>query len=286
MIKLIVSDLDGTLLNDSHDLDQESANAIKKAQEAGFEFMVATGRHDESVFPMFEKHGVSCNCILLNGALYMNHKHEVLKEVVMDGNKASKIMHLLEHHDIHAHLYVKEGIVAMHPEAIKQEFMNHMKAEGLSEEEISELLASTNFMEYQEEITDLDAYFAKQPTVYKIEAFCEEGTNLQKLRESLKAIDGIAISSSIGNNFEITEEQAQKGIMLESLLPTLGYRKEEVVFFGDSSNDLSMMERFPYAVAMENATKEILEAANYHIGKFSDHAVANAILDIIKQQKQ
>ena len=49
MIKLIVSDLDGTLLNEKHRISDVSLTAIQAAREAGIDFMIATGRHQENV---------------------------------------------------------------------------------------------------------------------------------------------------------------------------------------------------------------------------------------------
>lgn len=285
MIKLIVSDLDGTLLNKAHLVDEISANAIKYAQAEGYEFMVATGRHDGSVLPMFKEYGIECNYILLNGALYKDSHGNVIKEIPLDIKKASAIMHYLEEEGIRAHLYTKDGIAAMHPEDILTDFIEHLKGENISDEEIAEILEKSNFGTMDITIDSLDDYFDKSPVVYKIEAFSKDEGLLQKIRTKLQKMEGIAISSSIGNNFELTDIRAQKGILLEELLPMLGYAKDEVLVFGDSLNDLTMMERFPYAVAMENACSEILEAASYTIGNYKDHAVAKAIYTVIEMQK-
>ena len=44
MIKLIASDMDGTLINSSHEISSRNLNAIRRAQESGIEFAIATGR--------------------------------------------------------------------------------------------------------------------------------------------------------------------------------------------------------------------------------------------------
>ncbi|MFR6488184.1 MAG: HAD family hydrolase, partial [Clostridium sp.] len=69
MIKLVACDLDGTLLDEAHQLPLRNIQAIHNLQQAGITFMAATGRNYQSVAPMFEKEGIRCDCLLLNGAL-------------------------------------------------------------------------------------------------------------------------------------------------------------------------------------------------------------------------
>ena len=55
MIKLVACDLDGTLLDEAHQLPARNIQAIHNLQQAGITFMTATGRNYQSVAPMFEK---------------------------------------------------------------------------------------------------------------------------------------------------------------------------------------------------------------------------------------
>ncbi|MDZ5010986.1 HAD-IIB family hydrolase, partial [Clostridium perfringens] len=58
MINLIASDMDGTLLNNDHDIDKETVEAIRKAEEAGIIFAISTGREYESVKKLLDKHNI------------------------------------------------------------------------------------------------------------------------------------------------------------------------------------------------------------------------------------
>jgi len=68
MIKLIASDMDGTLLNASMQISEENIQAIKYAQSKGIEFMVATGRNRKEALPPLQEAGIDCAMITLNGA--------------------------------------------------------------------------------------------------------------------------------------------------------------------------------------------------------------------------
>ena len=88
-----------------------------------------------------------------------------------------------------------------------------------------------------------------------------------------------------------TEELAQlrvlprgwdKGSAVAVIARALGVRMDEVAVFGDSDNDLSMIEAVPNAVAMGNANDRVRAAARWHIGDAADEAEADALLDIAR----
>ena len=68
MIKLIASDMDGTLLNDHIDVSLSNAQAIKRAQENGIHFVIATGRDYPLASHPLKGHAIECPIITLNGA--------------------------------------------------------------------------------------------------------------------------------------------------------------------------------------------------------------------------
>ena len=89
MIKLIASDMDGTLLNSNHDIDKETVDAIRKAEEAGIIFAISTGREYESVKEVLDKHNIKAQCILSNGAEYRDEDGNILDiiNINMDATK-------------------------------------------------------------------------------------------------------------------------------------------------------------------------------------------------------
>ena len=68
MIKLIASDMDGTLLNSKHTISEGNIKAIKAAQEKGLHFTIVTGRSYDMVKPLLNEFDIQCECILMNGA--------------------------------------------------------------------------------------------------------------------------------------------------------------------------------------------------------------------------
>ena len=78
-------------------------------------------------------------------------------------------------------------------------------------------------------------------------------------------------------SFEITNENAQKGLILEKVIDLLNIKKEEVIVLGDGMNDITLFERFPYSFAPNNAEKVIQEKAYNVVSSCKDGAVSEAI---------
>lgn len=285
MIKLIVSDLDGTLFNSKHALDQRSADVIHKAQGAGIEFMVATGRAKENVLPYFEEFDIKCSKILLNGAMYLNAKDQVERSIPMIHDDVCMIMNLLHEQDVIGQIFYKGGIACTNPQRLHQEFKKRMKMrEHVSDEVIEDMLQEHGFCHYDLIIDDINKFLQENPDVYKIEAFANDEKAIATIREKLKSVLHLAISNSIADNIEITAIQAQKGWMLERICEQRGFRKEEVVTIGDSMNDYSMIHNFPNSYAMANACPQILQAAAHHTLTNHEGGVVSVIEKILEEQ--
>ena len=110
MIKLIASDMDGTLINSSHEISSRNLNAIRKAQESGIEFAIATGRDYSMVKPFLDKYQLKCEAIVMNGAEYRDCKGEVIESIGIEKDKVKDIIvEILKESSI-VDIYTSEGI--------------------------------------------------------------------------------------------------------------------------------------------------------------------------------
>ena len=110
MIKLIASDMDGTLLNNNHDIDKETVEAIRKAEEAGIIFAISTGREYESVKPILDKHNIKAQCILSNGAEYRDEEGNILDKVNINEESAKRVIDILEKNNLSARIFTNKGV--------------------------------------------------------------------------------------------------------------------------------------------------------------------------------
>ena len=79
MIKVIASDMDGTLLGDDHRIAPETLAAVRRACDAGIRFMVATGRNFPGAMEELKGTELTCDYVVSSGAEVRNPQQEVVK---------------------------------------------------------------------------------------------------------------------------------------------------------------------------------------------------------------
>ena len=119
--------------------------------------------------------------------------------------------------------------------------------------------------------------------IMKVLAFDSDLEKIDRVSKRLSESNHLAISSSSRGNIEITHSDAQKGIALESIAEKLGVDMDEVMAIGDNLNDVSMLSRVGYPVAMENATDEVKAVANYITESNEQDGVGNAIIKYLDE---
>ncbi len=123
-----------------------------------------------------------------------------------------------------------------------------------------------------------------EPTYVKANAWCSgDRAHItavrDMLREEFPTMDFV-FPSPTAPIIDISPKGWSKGTAVRYLANELGLSLDEVAVFGDSENDLSMIEAVPNSVAVSNASEEIARAARWHIGSSASDAVADALFDI------
>lgn len=286
MIKLVAVDLDGTLLDENHQLNDRTAQAIKKIQKQGITFMVATGRNYKSVLPLFKEKGIVCDYLLLNGALISDYHGNPILQIPFSIDAAEKAISVLEKSELPYHINTEKGIITTNAEKCRMMFIKHMKRHGMSDEEIDEMMRTSSFGRYDREVKDTSAYLKENPVIYKMEAFGDEEKKITDTFSELNKIEELAITNSVADNIEVTVKQAQKGIALKELCKMKQIKEEEVVVIGDSLNDLSMMKEFKNSVAMKNAIDIIKQSASYITENNYDFGVSLVLEDLVRDSEK
>ena len=113
MYKLIAIDLDGTLLNSYGIIPEENRKAIKKAQEAGINVVLASGRTTNSVKSLAEELGGNEYIICGNGSLiYDLKKEEIIYDKFIEKTKALQIIQICEQNSIYYNVYTEDMVIA------------------------------------------------------------------------------------------------------------------------------------------------------------------------------
>ncbi|MBS6599882.1 MAG: Cof-type HAD-IIB family hydrolase [Clostridium sp.] len=287
MIKVIASDMDGTLLNNNHEIDEETAKAIKKAEEKGIIFVISTGREYENVKYLLDKQNIKCQCILSNGAEYRDEMGNILDVININEKSSRKILKILKENNISARMFTNKGIytTATKEEALLEVTFRTLAFDPhLTKEEAKKIAEKEKFFTCLKYIDDFEKFFEEGIEIRKFVAFHEDIKLIEKLKKIIGEIEGLAVSSSFNDNIEITDINAQKGIILEKVITKMGIDKKDVMILGDSFNDYSMFEIFEESVAMKNAISEIKKIAKYITDTNDNQGVAKAIYNVLNNK--
>lgn len=288
MIKLIASDMDGTLLNNDLVVPEENISAIKEAQKAGIEFMIATGRGIHEALPLLEKYHLHPAYITLNGAQVFDENEKVQVELPLNLEVSHQIISTLRKYKLYFEMVTNQGIFSNSKVQRINNIANlitNLNPDTPFKLAIALSSARLELMKIQY-IKDYDELLARPAiNIFKIIAFdSNHPNNLISVKNDLinEFNSKIIITSSSKFNIEINDIHAQKGIALKKYADKKGINSDEIMTLGDNINDTTMIQYAKYSVAMENAVDSIKKIANYITTRNDQAGVAKAIKKAIQ----
>ena len=292
MIKLLVSDMDGTLFNSDQEISPYNLAAIRQAQKNGVRFMIATGRNIDTIGPTLEKYDLNCGLILMNGAEIRDENLNIISTINIDQNIIPSLANQLEEMG-----YIPEYMTNHYSQiCCTEEKMDRNMGYRMmsldrdhlisSIEEAIEIGKKSIFKRTLERNDSLEDFLAKNLEIRKIIVFHPDGEQNKKNRFELqKQFPELSILSSYPDNIEINSIHAQKGYGLQKAIEKMSIAKEEVAIFGDGYNDLSLFELFSNSYATANAQPEIKEKAKEIIPSNNENGVGIKINELLFQNK-
>lgn len=268
-IKLIATDMDGTFLDDEKRIPEENLRALRECAARGIEIVPATGRTLMGLPEELKRLPGVRYAILTNGAMVADLKENRLIDTCrIPVETAVRIMETARFSDDDVMYDAYIDAVAYTIKEFYENTERYVPTAGLAE-----LVRKTRRV-----VWDNIAYVKEQKkAVDKINMYFIDMEAKKRMREALKEIPGILVSSSIPNNLEINAEGADKGGALLRLAEFLGIGQEETMAFGDGENDLSMVKMAGIGVAMANGEEDVKAAADYVTISNNEAGVAAAI---------
>lgn len=288
MIKVIASDMDGTLLGDDHKPAAETLEAVKEACESGIRFMIATGRNFPGAMNELEGTGLVCDYLVASGAEVRDPQQNIVSRMPISMELSSRIYDAVKEFPVSV-IFCTDGYDYRlgTAEEVEESILLELELfhSNCSREELVQMPIYQRTKERTKYVTDLKELEKEGIPIYKLFLFSLDTEMLGKIQEKLEQNTEIAVASSFPTNLEITDVRAQKGPVLKEYIESLGYTMDEVMVFGDSFNDYSMLSMdFGATVAMENADPEVKKVAKYVTKKNSEFGVAYAIRELLKRQ--
>ncbi|ADL05750.1 HAD family hydrolase [Lacrimispora saccharolytica] len=258
MIKLIASDIDGTLVTDgSHELNPELYDVILKLRARGIQFAAASGRQWLSIESIFGPIKEKVFYLSDNGAYVGCHGRSLFintidRKTVMDMVQDVRNMEGLD--------VLLSGPDVIYAETDNQEFLDW-------------IINGYRFhVKRVEDLTKVDSEFIKISVYRKTDVEAHTRILREKYEDSLK----ITIAGDMW--MDCMKPGINKGQAVKLLQDSLGIKPEETMAFGDQLNDVEMLKQAYYSFAVGNAREEVKAAARFQ----TDTNVNDGVLKILK----
>ena len=243
MIKMIATDIDGTILNWGGEFSPAVVDCIKELDKSGIKIVLVTGRMHGSTAPIAEKLGLKNPIVSYQGGLIKDIKGNTLFQKQLPDEYAKKIIEWAHTKGAHINLYLDDQLyVEQDNETIKKyivgKFVEYKVCPfwQLKIENVNKILA----IDY----TDAD----------RVTSWVEE---LEEMFPDLYIVKSTPYFCEIGN------KEAKKSAGVEYLRKMWGFEKDEVLTIGDQNNDIELLKAGGVAVAMGNATEELKKYADF-----------------------
>ncbi len=249
-IKLIATDLDGTLLDRDGFIRPYTRKTLAQCMERGITVMLVSGRcHNTARMPAVQAR-LDFVVASANGARIDKTPYgPTIYERLMNREECAAVYEILKDCPGNIYSYVRGINFGRRCAGASQE--KEIRLDGLADDPVQWIYNDVERME-REALNN----------VHKFEIYDKSPQLLDEYAEKLREI-GMLVTSSNPEDIEIQPMDSSKGMAVRKMAEILGISKEQVMCFGDNTNDASMLEEAGIGVAMANAVPELREMADY-----------------------
>lgn len=263
MIKLVASDLDGTIIDKNNSIYENNFKAIKDLNQNNIDFVICTGKTYPIIKGMCSKFDASYG-IFGNGNQIINLKtgEEIYKKLLTD-SEINSCIDIARTYNLHIHIYTDKEIIT---EELKYMDLRNYK------------LQQQNYYDTSLQITVVDNL--KQYLQFNKTDVCKliisSESNLSNIKNDILKKEDVSITTirkygqykdtTINKEYEyldITPKNINKDSALKVLSDYLNIENNEIMAIGDNLNDLEMVKNSGIGVAVSNAYDELKEVAKY-----------------------
>lgn len=268
-IRLVLADIDGTLLNDQGQVTPLTRTAIHELHDAGIMFGISTGRTPYAVRRLLYDWGIADAADYIigfnGGCIYDVHTQKMTSYFELSGKAVFEMFDDLKQFDFNACIYDGETIHALRRDAIMERTaeMNKLELiiddfEGYRNGAVNKVLVTAEKEEMDRIVEYCDAHSAGKP--YKAKRSGD--VRLEVIHPDLSKSRGIAL-----------------------LCRDIGLQAEEVLTFGDMMNDFEMIRDY-VGVAMGNADPRVTAVSRYQTASNNEDGIGVFLREHLLKQKE
>lgn len=264
-IKLVVSDMDGTLLNENNEVSTRFYEQFEALKKRNIHFIAASGRQFQSIVEKLAPIQHDISIIAENGGIMQHNGHTtvLLQLTAVDVSDCLKILRNIE-----------DGYIVL---CGKKTAYIETKNEAFK----------AKLVKYYTEIEEVDDLSAVEKDEFlKIAVFHFESSekHIYPFVEKLSTDFKVVVSGQ--NWLDISHQAADKAYALKILQQEMGIRKNETLVFGDYNNDIGMMKLAEMSFAMENSHPNVKKLAKYSTKSNSEEGVEEVLAQLLASKSE
>lgn len=267
-IKLVVCDLDGTLLNDKKKITKRLIKNVEELYQEGIFFSISSGRIPGMMGLYLKQLKIEIPVVACNGAYITDLKNIVYKKI-MEFKQVEDLLHKFSKNNIKFGVLTDHQCYFSHGGDFQNNFLIYNQdasAHGLNMD-ILNMPANLDLLKYKD--------------ITKLLAFTRDAEEGEKVKEYISQNTDFTFAFSRKNVLDIGPKNIDKGKGVEILANVLNIPLNQVCVFGDYYNDISMFEKAGLSIAMGNAVNSLKHVADYITDDNNNDGVAKAIERLI-----
>lgn len=262
--KLLVLDMDGTLLTDDKSISDTTSCYLKKAKELGTIICLATGRVFEGTRDFLLSYNMEGPVICANGALIKDSgtMHEYFKKTIR-GSEADRIVKYCLDQDILLHVFTEDEWYVSKIESSVIEYAKNFESSMRKPEMTAGVkdwgqkgIIKMVMVDNPEKINSMEIWAA------------QNGIDLNLVRSDPYSLD-------------ITHKEASKGNAVRVMAGILGIEKQDIIAVGNYYNDIGMFNAAGMGIAVANSPDEVKRKADFVVKSNEEDGVAEVIKKFI-----
>jgi hypothetical protein len=263
LIRMVVADVDGTLVTQEKVLTKRAAEAVLRMQEAGIQFTVTSGRPPRGMAMLIDPLKLTQPLAAFNGGVLIKPDlTTVVDQKFLPAGVPEKVIEAIENHGLDVWLYTDTGWFVRDPNA------PHVAREQWT----------VKFPP-----TVVKTFAGLLGRVAKIVGVSDDLPQVAKCEKDVQQAGGTHISAARSQPYylDVTHPQANKGGVVLAMSKLLNIPAAEIATIGDMPNDVLMFEKSGVSIAMGNASPEVQASATYVTSTNEEEGFARAIEEFV-----
>jgi Cof subfamily protein (haloacid dehalogenase superfamily) len=257
-VRLVIADVDGTLVTKEKILTPRAIASVKRLQAAGIIFTITSGRPPLGMKMLIEPLELTEPIAAFNGGVFVRPDFSVIAQSFLKRDIATRVIGAIERHGLDCWVYTDRDWLVRKADA------PHVAREQWTVKFPPQV------------VPDFTGHLDR---VAKIVGVSDDLAAVARCEKDVQGDCGITVSAARSQPYylDVTHPDANKGHVVVFLSQTLSIPGEQIATIGDMPNDVLMFEKSGFSIAMGNASPEVQKQARFVTASSEDEGFAKAM---------